>query len=374
MDFSEVIGQEETKQRLLKMAKDKHVPHALLFCGPYGSGKMALAMSFASYLLETSSTSPEKAKSMLKRWEHPDLHFTYPTIKLPNTSSDYQPTSNDFAKEWHKMIMEEGAYFDISKWMNEMGATTQQAIITAAESDNISRQLSLKSSQGGYKVSIIWLPERMNLTSANKILKVLEEPTEGTIFLMVSEEPEKLLETIISRTQRIDVKRVEDEAIEKALIAQRGLDIDVAHRIARRARGSWLNAIDELKSNKETEEFLQLFQQLMRACYARAIKALKQWSETVYAFGREKQRRMLVYFQQQVRENFMFNFRNPALVYMSLEEEEFAKKFSRFINEKNVIEINELFQKCYKAIGQNANGKIVFYDMTLKLIVLLLRK
>lgn len=374
MDFSEVIGQEETKQRLLKMAKDKHVPHALLFCGPYGSGKMALAMSFASYLLETSSTSPEKAKSMLKRWEHPDLHFTYPTIKLPNTSSDYQPTSNDFAKEWHKMIMEEGAYFDISKWMNEMGATTQQAIITAAESDNISRQLSLKSSQGGYKVSIIWLPERMNLTSANKILKVLEEPTEGTIFLMVSEEPEKLLETIISRTQRIDVKRIEDEAIEKALIAQRGLDIDVAHRIARRARGSWLNAIDELRSNKETEEFLQLFQQLMRACYARAIKALKQWSETVYAFGREKQRRMLVYFQQQVRENFMFNFRNPELVYMSLEEEEFAKKFSRFINEKNVIEINELFQKCYKAIGQNANGKIVFYDMTLKLIVLLLRK
>ena len=374
MDFSEVIGQEETKQRLLKMAKDKHVPHALLFCGPYGSGKMALAMSFASYLLETSSTSPEKAKSMLKRWEHPDLHFSYPTIKLPNTSSDHQPTSNDFAKEWHKMIMEEGAYFDISKWMNEMGATTQQAIITAAESDNISRQLSLKSSQGGYKVSIIWLPERMNLTSANKILKVLEEPTEGTIFLMVSEEPEKLLETIISRTQRIDVKRIEDEAIEKALIAQRGLDIDVAHRIARRARGSWLNAIDELRSNKETEEFLQLFQQLMRACYARAIKALKQWSETVYAFGREKQRRMLVYFQQQVRENFMFNFRNPALVYMSLEEEEFAKKFSRFINEKNVIEINELFQKCYKAIGQNANGKIVFYDMTLKLIVLLLRK
>ena len=374
MDFLEVIGQEETKQRLLKMAKDKHVPHALLFCGPYGSGKMALAMSFASYLLETSSTSPEKAKSMLKRWEHPDLHFTYPTIKLPNTSSDHQPTSNDFAKEWHKMIMEEGAYFDISKWMNEMGATTQQAIITAAESDNISRQLSLKSSQGGYKVSIIWLPERMNLTSANKILKVLEEPTEGTIFLMVSEEPEKLLETIISRTQRIDVKRIEDEAIEKALIAQRGLDIDVAHRIARRARGSWLKAIYELRSNKETEEFLQLFQQLMRACYARAIKALKQWSETVYAFGREKQRRMLVYFQQQVRENFMFNFRNPALVYMSLEEEEFAKKFSRFINEKNVIEINELFQKCYKAIGQNANGKIVFYDMTLKLIVLLLRK
>ncbi len=374
MDFSEVIGQEETKQRLLKMAKDKHVPHALLFCGPYGSGKMALAMSFASYLLETSSTSPEKAKSMLKRWEHPDLHFTYPTIKLPNTSSDHQPTSNDFAKEWHKMIMEEGTYFDISKWMNEMGATTQQAIITAAESDNISRQLSLKSSQGGYKVSIIWLPERMNLTSANKILKVLEEPTEGTIFLMVSEEPEKLLETIISRTQRIDVKCIEDEAIEKALVAQRGLDIDVAHRIARRARGSWLNAIYELRSNKETEEFLQLFQQLMRACYARAIKALKQWSETVAAFGREKERRMLVYFQQQVRENFMFNFRNPELIYMSLEEEEFAKKFSRFINEKNVIEINELFQKCYKAIGQNANGKIVFYDMTLKLIVLLLRK
>ncbi|MBF1456237.1 MAG: DNA polymerase III subunit delta [Prevotella nigrescens] len=373
MDFSEVIGQKEMKQRLLKMANDKHVPHALLFCGPYGSGKMALAMSFASYLLETSSNSPEKAKAMLKKWEHPDLHFTYPTIKLPNTSSEFQPTSNDFAKEWRKIIME-GAYFDIRRWMNEMGATTQQAIITAAESDNISRSLALKSSQGGYKVSIIWLPERMNLSSANKILKLLEEPTEGTIFLMVSEEPEKLLETIISRTQRIDIKRIDDADIENALIAQRGLDIDVAHRIARRARGSWLNAIDELSSNNEAEEFLQLFQQLMRACYARAIKALKQWSETVAAFGREKERRMLVYFQQQVRENFMFNFRNPELVYMSLEEEEFAKKFSRFINERNIIEINELFQKCRKDIGQNANGKIVFYDMALKMIVLLLRK
>ena len=373
MDFSEVIGQEEAKQRLLKMAADKHVPHALLFCGPYGSGKMALAMAFASYLLETSSASPESTKAMLKKWEHPDLHFTYPTIKLPNTSSEYQPISSDFAKEWHKMIME-GTYFNIRKWMNEMGATTQQAIITGAESDNISRQLALKSSQGGYKVSIIWLPERMNQTSANKILKLLEAPTEGTVFLMVSEEPEKLLETIVSRTQRIDVKRIDDADIEKALIAQRGLDADVAHRIARRARGSWLNAIEELSSDNEAKEFLTLFQQLMRSCYMRDIKALKRWSEAAAAFGREKERRMLVYFQQQVRENFMFNFRNPELVYMSLEEEEFAKNFARFINEKNIIEINELFGKCHRDIGQNANGKIVFYDMALKMIVLLLRK
>lgn len=373
MDFSEVIGQEETKQRLMKMAADKHVPHALLFCGPYGSGKMALAMAFACHLLESSSTAPENTKAMLKKWEHPDLHFTFPTIKTPNMGSEHQPISSDFAKEWHNLISK-GTYFNIRQWMEEMNATSQQAIITAAESDNIAKNLSLKSSQGGYKISIIWLPERMNQTSANKILKLLEEPSEGTVFLMVSEDPEKLLETIVSRTQRIDVKRIDDEAIEQALIAQRGLEADAAHRIARIARGSWLKAIETLSNNNEANEFLQLFQNLMRLSYMRNLKGLKQWTEMVATLGREKQRRMLVYFQQQVRENFIFNFGNSELTYMTIEEEHFAKNFARFINETNVIEINELFETCHHDIGQNANAKIVFYDMALKVIVLILRK
>ena len=379
MDFSNVIGQEPAKERLIQMVKEGRLPHALLFCGPEGVGKMALAMAFASYLLtnpegeDNGSIDTTNALAMLRKWEHPDLHFSYPTIKRPNMSSDHQPISNHFAQEWHEMIMQ-GTYFTMNQWMKQMGATTQQAIITGAESDELSRILALKSSQGGYKIAIIWRPERMNLTSANKLLKLLEEPPHKTIFLMVCEEPEKLLETIISRTQRIDVKRIDDDAIEQALITQRGIDNDAAHRIARIANGSWLKALETLDTGNENREFLNMFQMLMRLCYMRNVKDLKRWSEVVSAYGREKERRMLTYFQQQVRENFIFNFQRPELNYMTLEEEGFARNFARFINEANVIEINELFEKANRDIGQNANAKVVFYDIALKLIVLLLKK
>ncbi|WP_455077470.1 DNA polymerase III subunit [Prevotella histicola] len=379
MDFSNVIGQEPAKERLIQMVKEGRLPHALLFCGPEGVGKMALAMAFASYLLTNSdgedngSIDTTNALAMLRKWEHPDLHFSYPTIKRSNMSSDHQPISNDFTQEWHEMIMQ-GTYFTMNQWMKQMGATTQQAIITGAESDELSRILALKSSQGGYKIAIIWRPERMNLTSANKLLKLLEEPPHKTIFLMVCEEPEKLLETIISRTQRIDVKRIDDDTIEQALIIQRGIDHDAAHRIARIANGSWLKALETLDTGNENREFLNMFQMLMRLCYMRNVKDLKRWSEVVSAYGREKERRMLTYFQQQVRENFIFNFQRPELNYMTLEEEGFARNFARFINEANVIEINELFEKANRDIGQNANAKVVFYDIALKLIVLLLKK
>ena len=379
MDFSNVIGQEPAKERLIQMVKEGRLPHALLFCGPEGVGKMALAMAFASYLLtnpdgeDNGSIDTTNALAMLRKWEHPDLHFSYPTIKRPNMSSDHQPISNDFTQEWHEMIMQ-GTYFTMNQWMKQMGATTQQAIITGAESDELSRILALKSSQGGYKIAIIWRPERMNLTSANKLLKLLEEPPHKTIFLMVCEEPEKLLETIISRTQRIDVKRIDDDAIEQALITQRGIDNDAAHRITRIANGSWLKALETLDTGNENREFLNMFQMLMRLCYMRNVKDLKRWSEVVSAYGREKERRMLTYFQQQVRENFIFNFQRPELNYMTLEEEGFARNFARFINEANVIEINELFEKANRDIGQNANAKVVFYDIALKLIVLLLKK
>ena len=379
MDFSNVIGQEPAKERLIQMVKEGRLPHALLFCGPEGVGKMALAMAFASYLLtnpdgeDNGSIDTTNALAMLRKWEHPDLHFSYPTIKRSNMSSDHQPISNDFTQEWHEMIMQ-GTYFTMNQWMKQMGATTQQAIITGAESDELSRILALKSSQGGYKIAIIWRPERMNLTSANKLLKLLEEPPHKTIFLMVCEEPEKLLETIISRTQRIDVKRIDDDAIEQALITQRGIDHDAAHRIARIANGSWLKALETLDTGNENREFLNMFQMLMRLCYMRNVKDLKRWSEVVSAYGREKERRMLTYFQQQVRENFIFNFQRPELNYMTLEEEGFARNFARFINEANVIEINELFEKANRDIGQNANAKVVFYDIALKLIVLLLKK
>ena len=271
------------------------------------------------------------------------------------------------------MLMQ-GPYFNISQWMDYMDAANQQAIITGAESDELARKLSLKSSLGGYKVAVIWLPERMNLTSANKLLKLLEEPPHQTIFIMASEEPEKLLDTIKSRTQRIDMKRLTNKDICDALVQQRGIDDASAQRIARLANGNWMNALDALNTSNENRQFFDMFTMLMRLAYTRNIKELKKWSEAVAAYGREKQRRMLVYFIGQVRENFMYNFRNPELTYMTVEEENFSKKFSPFINELNVIEISELMERANRDIGQNANAKIVMFDMALKMIVLLLRK
>ena len=206
------------------MEKEDRIPHAMLFCGPAGCGKMAMAIAFASHLLGNSQ--------LLKNWNHPDLHFSYPTIKKPSMGSEHQPVSADYTQEWLNML-NNGPYFTMEQWMDEMGAENQQAIITGAESDAISHDLNLKASQGGYKVSIIWLPERMNLASANKILKILEEPPQNTVFLMVSEEPEKLLETIRSRTQRFTMKGIDTADIEQTLITKRGIDAETAHNIAR---------------------------------------------------------------------------------------------------------------------------------------------
>lgn len=374
MNWSEVIGQQEAKERLLQLVEEQRLPHALMFCGPMGCGKMALAMAFAAHLLKANSQRPTaNIEAMLAKWEHPDLHFTYPTIKLPSMSADHKPVSDDFAREWHELVMS-GSYFTMNEWLEMMGGENQQAIITAGESDALTRKLSLKSSQGGYKVSLIWLPERMNTECANKILKLLEEPPQQTVFLLVCEEPEKLLETIRSRVQRLDIKRIADEDIREALISRRGLTEENAQRVARMANGSWLKALEMLSVDSENELFLDMFQTLMRLAYQRKVKELKGWSERMAALGREKQKRFLEYFLRLIRENFVYNFQNPDLCYMAEREEDFAKNFARFINEANIIPISELANKAIRDIGQNANAKIVFFDLALQMIVLLIQK
>jgi len=375
--FDQVIGQLELQQRLMQMVSEGRLPHAVMLCGPTGAGKMALAIGFAKVLLsqggETSMFGEPVESPMLRKLEHPDLHFTYPTIKLPSMSADHKPVSDDFAREWHELVMA-GPYFTMNEWLELMGGENQQAIITAGESDELVRKLSLKSSQGGYKVSIVWLPERMNQECANKILKLLEEPPSQTIFLMVCNELEKLLETIRSRVQRVDVKKIATEDIRQALMEKRGLTEDEAQRISRMANGSWLKALEMLSADSENELFLDMFQTLMRLSYQRKVKDLKTWSERMASLGREKQKRFLDYFLRLVRENFMYNFQQEDLCYMTQREEDFAKNFARFINEANVLPIYDLINKAIRDIGQNANGKIVFFDLALQMIVLLLQK
>ena len=374
MTFNDVIGQEEVRERLLQMDSENRLPHAIMLCGPNGVGKKALATAFACHLLSKNTVSRDgQEHTMLKKLEHPDLHFTYPTIKLPSMGSDHIPVSDDFAHEWHELMMH-SPYFSMDEWMTAIGAENQQAIITAGESDDLVRKLSLKSSQGGYKVSVIWLPERMNIACANKLLKLIEEPPSQTVFLMVCEEPSRLLETIRSRVQRIDVKKVPTQTIAQALTDRQGVDEQQALRIARLANGSWLKALQELQVGTENEQFLDLFISLMRLAYRRNVKELRKWSDTMAGFGREKQRRFLDFFLRMVRENFMHNFQQADLCYMTQKEEDFARNFARFINEANVLQLYDLANRANRDIGQNANAKIVFFDFALQVIVLLIQK
>ena len=378
MKFSDVVGQEEAKQRLRQMVAEERVPHAMLLCGPQGSGKFALAAAFASYLLCRNHVAGDSCGncpqcSMTARWAHPDLHFSYPVIRPAGTGSEHKMSSEDFASEW-RGLLSQGPYFTMDKWLAAMGAANQQALMGVGESDLLLRRLSLKSSQGGYKVVVIWLPERMNAECANKMLKILEEPPRQTVFIMVCEEPERLLDTIRSRAQRIDIRRVDETSMENALIERRGIDPDAAHRIARAAGGSWLTALEELDADNEKRQFFDMFVSLMRLAYMRKIKDLRKWSDAAAALGREKQRRMLAYFLRLVRENFMYNFHNPQLCYMTRDEENFARNFAPYINEANVLEMSALMNRAIRDIGQNANAKIVLFDMATNIIVSLIRK
>ena len=376
MNFSEVIGQDDVKNRLLTLIESGKMPHSLLLHGASGCGKMALALALASHLLgENDANNPKAAsvKAMLDRWEHPDLHFSYPVIRPTGTTADHKMISDDFAKEWH-VLLKKGPYFDMDAWLEQMNAANQQAIIFASESDNLTRKLNLKSSLGGYKVSIIWLPERMNVECANKLLKLLEEPPHQTIFIMVSEAPERLLETVRSRTQMIQVKRIDTAVLERALVEKRGLDGDTARRVAQIANGSWLDAIRMLNADSEAKQFFNDFVGVMRASYRRDIREMKAWSERVATYGREKQKRMLLYFHRMFRENFMYNFKQSSLIHFTQDEEQFAQKFAPFINERNIVELYELVELNIRDLSQNANPKIVFFDFTLRVTMLLVRK
>ena len=214
----------------------------------------------------------------------------------------------------------------------------------------------------------------MNIECANKLLKLIEEPPRQTVFLMACEEPDKLLETIRSRVQRIDVKKLPTAVIAQALVERRGIDASQAQRLARLANGSWLKALQELQAGTENEQFLDLFILLMRQAYRRDVKGMKGWSETMAAFGREKQKRFLAYFLHMARESFMYNFSCADLCYMTQEEENFARNFARFINEANILAITDLVNRAIRDIGQNANAKIVFFHLALQMIVLLIQK
>lgn len=372
MLFREVVGQEVIKERLVREVQEARVPHAQLFCGPTGTGKLPLALAYAQYLCcehpgedDSCGVCPSCVK--FNKLVHPDLHFAYPIVK---NAKGKKEVCNDYIDAWRRLILT-SPYFSFQHWLSEMEAENGQAIIYAKESDEILRKLSFKSSEGGYKILILWLPEKLHPVCANKLLKLLEEPPEKTVFLLISEEPEAILSTILSRTQRINIRKIQTSAIDEALQQRYGVAAAQSSVIAHLANGNFVEALECIHLSKERELYLQLFISLMRLSYQRKIKEMKQWSEQVAALGRERQKELLSYCQRMIRENFIYNFRQPELNYLNTEEANFSQNFARFVNERNILSLMDELAEAQKHIEQNVNAKMVFFDFALKTIVLL---
>ena len=368
--FREVVGQKETKCQLVESVRSGKMPHALLFTGTPGSGKLPMALALARYLLcrhplEDDACGSCPSCKMMNKLSHPDLHFAFPIVKR---KPGHDSVCDDFLPQWREML-ERNLYVDLPQWMLKIGAGNQQPQIYVRESDEIQRKLSFKSSQGGYKVMLVWLPEKMNTECANKLLKLLEEPPLKTVFLLVSEQPDSLLPTIVSRTQRINLHPLADDEIERFLRDRYGLVEEDAHDIARRSSGSLLKAVENIQLSEENRLCFELFVNLMRMAYRRDVRSLKTWSEQVAGMGRERQKNLLEYCQRMVRENFITNFRHPEMVYLNPDEEQFAVRFSPFINERNIISVMALLEEAQCHVEQNVNPKMIFFDMALRMIV-----
>ena len=393
MLFTDVIGQDVVKQQLISDTQSGRVPHALMLAGKEGCGALELALAFAQYLLcsgkqiqnegpsmfEDSSTPQHAALAdhacgqckschMATILQHPDLHLVFPIYK--KYKAPKSTLCDDFLPEFREWVLQH-PYEGFTEWRKASGAENQQLMIYESESDAIIRKLSLKASQNGYKICIIWLPEKMNNDCANKLLKLLEEPPAMTIFIMVSERPDLVLQTVRSRTQIIEMPALTENVIEQALIDRYSILPAEAKRIAHHANGSMTAALRSITESGDEKKYYDLFVSLMRRSYAKNVKEMKRWSEEIADMGRESQKQFLAYSQHMLRENFIYNFHHHEINYMNEAEAQFAVKFAPFINERNVIGMMEQFQLAYRDIEQNANPKILFFDLALKMIVLI---
>lgn len=370
MYFKDIIGQDDIRESLLRQVAEDRVPHAIMLSGPEGCGKLPVALAFAQYLLCENPDGHDacgKCRScmmMNNRYEHPDLHFAFPIVKKGSS----QPRCDDFSQEWRDFIYEQ-PYFEMQSWLDEIKAGNSQPMIYANESEEIIRKLSFKSAMGGYKILIIWLPEKMNETCANKLLKIIEEPQGKTCIMMVTEARDKVLGTIQSRAQDIRMHSINENVLKDILISKYGLQPEQAAQTARTAEGNFVRCIKSLETDNDTNLFFDMFVRLMRLAYKRDVREMKEWSEAMADMGREKQKAFFEYSQHMLRESFMANFHLPKLVYMNDKEKKFTSRFAPFINEYNIISIMDKMSEAAANIEANVNAKMVFFDFALKMIV-----
>ncbi|MBR4434029.1 MAG: DNA polymerase III subunit delta, partial [Bacteroidaceae bacterium] len=302
---------------------------------------------------------------------HPDVHFMMPVFKRESgRNADTYPQSDDFIYDFRDALLA-NPYLELGEWMHAAGAENQQGELYAAQANELIRKLSFRSSEGGRRVVIVWMPERMNESCANKLLKLIEEPPSETVILMVSDDAERVLPTIQSRTLRINFRPLSEVEIAQALTERYSLAADVAAELAHTAGGSWTRAMHLLDAEDDTRLYTELFIRLMRLAYGRKLKELKDWSDEVAKIGRASQREFLAYAQRMTRESFVANFRTPALNYMNNDEAAFTARFAPFVDEGNIMGITELLADAQRDIEGNVNAKMVFFDLSLRMIILL---
>jgi len=371
MQFKDVLGHAELKQRLIRTVKDERISHAQMFFGPPGSGKLSLALAYAQYISceqrgEEDSCGSCPSCIKYNGLVHPDLHFVYPVMVTGKVSKD--PVSDHFIQEWREAVLS-NPYMNENQWYEAIGAENKQGLISKNESNEILRKLNLKSYEAEYKIMIIWLPEKMNAASANTLLKMIEEPPPRTLFLMASENTGQILTTILSRTQLIRVPPLADEFIRTGLQAKGYSDDKLVSDAVKKGNGNFSMALVVAENDEQEHINFELFAAIMRLAYQRKMADISEWVDRMAGMGRERIKQFLTFGMRMVRENFMLNIKRDEITFMSAEEEDFSRKFSPFIHSGNVMEIAAAFNDAANHIEANAYARIVLMDMSITIIM-----
>lgn len=372
MYYKDIIGLNEIKYHLINSVQKGFIPHALIFYGTEGIGKLPLAIAYARYLNCLSPTDVDscgKCSSCLKydKLAHPDLHFAFPMVQR---KSEKKIVCDDYISNW-RSFLNNNYYFTLSSWLQYINAKNSQGVIYSQESEEIIRKLSLKAYEGKYKIMIVWLPEKMNLECANKLLKIIEEPPAKTIFLLISEDMKNVISTVKSRCQPIFVRNIKNDEMVKAVHHNYGLQLNDALAVAHISGGSYTKAMEVIESTDESRLLYDLFLKMLIVASSRQIKKIKEIADELAKVGREKQKEFLEYSLRMFREFFISTLNVSALVYLNLNEKQINKEFKGIIHEKNIEILLEEFSMAYKQIEQNGNAKIIFLDLCLKLTMLI---
>jgi DNA polymerase-3 subunit delta' len=371
MLFSDVVAQTKLASRLREGARSGKVAHAQLLEGSEGSGALALARAYAQYLHCTDKTHEDscgKCTSCVahSKVQHPDLHWSFPFFKKDTSGKSL---SAPFQGTMREAMIETG-YPGLEEWLGKIGADKKQLFISVDEALEINRKLGLKSFYGGYKILILWLPETMRVDTANKLLKLIEEPTDNTIILFVTQNADRLLPTILSRLQRIQVPRLNDEEAAAGLAKLSGISVDKSMGWVHVTEGNIIAAKRLATSGEETPD-LELFSAWMRACWARDAESMMRQANDFASPGRESQKRFLTYALHMVRQSIIGNYGVNSLVRLTQGEMAFLTKFKQFIHSNNVVDLTALLEAAHKDIAGNVNSKVVFMDLSIQIHILL---